>query len=251
MTVGLIKGFGEDLVENGVVSLLYADDTILFLDSDTSQARNMKWILTCFEQMYEMRINYHKSEMVPMNLMNLEVHEKTALVDIFGCPEGNFTIKYLGIPLHYQKLRREDLRPLVDKILKRIAGWRGKLLSYAGRLTLINTCLASIPVYLMSFFKFPKWAIKLINSQMANCLWNDFEGQGKIHLANWQKVSMRKEVGGLGIPDLRDLILALLGFWVKSLIKDEGKIWQKVIKQKYMRNATNIFCLPNGKVTSV
>jgi hypothetical protein len=71
---------------------------------------------------------------------------------IFGCHVGNFPIKYLGIPLHYNKLRREDLQPLIDKIIKRIAGWRGKLLSQAGRMILIKTCIASIPIYLISFF---------------------------------------------------------------------------------------------------
>jgi hypothetical protein len=71
-------------------------------------------------------------------------------------PVGNFPIKYLGIPLHYQKLRREDLQPLIDKIIKMIAGWRGKLLTRVGRIILIQTCLASIPIYLLSFFKFPQ-----------------------------------------------------------------------------------------------
>jgi len=54
---------------------------------------------------------------------------------------------------------------------------------------------------------------------MANCMWNDFEGHGRIHSANWQLVSMKKDYGGLGVPDLRDLNLALLGSWVRRLIK--------------------------------
>jgi hypothetical protein len=116
------------------------------------------------------------------------------------CVVGSFPIKYLGIPLHYEKLRREDLQPLIDKILKRIAGWRGKLLSYAARVLLIKTCLASIPIYLLSFFKFPKWALDLINSQMANCLWNDTKDKRKLHLANWKLVCMPKAQGGLDIP---------------------------------------------------
>jgi hypothetical protein len=69
---------------------------------------------------------------------------------------GVFPIKYLGVPLHYEKLKRENIQPLVDKILNRISGWKGKLLSYAARITLIQTCIASIPVYLLSFIKFPK-----------------------------------------------------------------------------------------------
>ena len=69
--------------------------------------------------------------------MNVNEQEREGMVEILGCPEGTFPINYLGIPLHYEKLKREDIQPLIDKILKRIAGWRG-----AGRIVLIKTCLA-------------------------------------------------------------------------------------------------------------
>jgi hypothetical protein len=99
-----------------------------------------------------MRVNYHKSEVVPVNV---EVEEDIkAFAGVFGCPVGALPIKYLSVPLHYSKLRREDLQPLIEKIIKRIAGWRGNLLTQAGRLVLIKTCLASIPIYLLSFLSF-------------------------------------------------------------------------------------------------
>jgi hypothetical protein len=90
------------------------------------------------------------------------------------------------------------MQPLIDKIIKRIAGWRGKLLTQAGRLILIKSCLACIPDYLMSFLKFPRWTIDLINTHMANYFWDDYEGRKKLHLANWHLICMRKEHGGLG-----------------------------------------------------
>ena len=186
-----------------------------------------------------MRINYDKSELVPINLCDGDV---ASLKEIFGCVVGSFPIKYLGIPLHYSKLRREDLQPLIDKILKRIAGWRGKLLSYAARVTLIRACLSSIPIYLLSFFKFPRWALDLINSQISNCLWNDTKEQRKLHLANWQLVCMPKEFGGLGIPSLRDVNLCLLGSWVKRYFAGDGKLWKTLVDAKYVNSYPNIFC---------
>lgn len=54
--------------------------------------------------------------------MNIEDQEVGEIASVFGCPVGTFPIKYLGIPLHYKKLKREDLQPLVDKIVKRIVG---------------------------------------------------------------------------------------------------------------------------------
>jgi hypothetical protein len=88
----------------------------------------------------------------------------------------------LGVPLHYSKLRKEDLQPVIDKIMKGIAEWRGKLLSYRGRLTLLQACIASIPLYLLSMIKFPKWALTMINSHVANFFWGDKDGGHKYHL---------------------------------------------------------------------
>jgi hypothetical protein len=184
-----------------------------------------------------MRINYEKSEFIPLCVRDEEVN---FYINIIGCALGKFPIKYLGIPLHYNKLRREDIQPLIDKILKRIAGWRGKLLSYAIRLTLIKACLASIPVYIL-FFKFPKWALDLINTQMANCLWNDFEGHRKLHLANWNLVCKKKEFGGLGIPDLANVNLCLLSSWIKRYSLDDGKLWKTLVDAKYDTQNPNIF----------
>ena len=106
------------------------------------------------------------------------------------------------------------VQPIVDKIIKKIAGWRGKATSppYWGRLILMKTYR---PIYLMSFIKFLKWAIQLINSYMAHCLWNDCEGHRVYHMVNWSIVSLRKEYGRLGVPDLRHLNISLLDSWVK------------------------------------
>jgi hypothetical protein len=208
----------------------------LFIDKNEDYAHNLKWILTCFELMSGMRVNYHKSELVPVNIG--EENEVNEFADIFGSLVGTLPIKYLGIPLHYSKLRREDLQPLIDKIIKRIAGWRGKLLTQAGRLVLIKTCLASVPVYLLFFFKFPRWAIDLINSHMDNCFWDDYEGHRKLHLANWHLICMKWEYGGMGVPNLKDLNLCLLGSWVKRYISDEHKLWRKIIDEKYCKDSS-------------
>jgi hypothetical protein len=79
---------------------------------------NLKGILLWFEQISGMKVNFHKSELVPMNISEEEAHD---LSHLFSCPLGSFPLKYLGISLHYDNLTREDIQPLVDKMLKRIA----------------------------------------------------------------------------------------------------------------------------------
>jgi hypothetical protein len=65
---GLIRGLCPNSIPGGVVSVQYADDTILFLENDPQVALNLKWIFTCFEQISGMRINFHKSELIPINI---------------------------------------------------------------------------------------------------------------------------------------------------------------------------------------
>jgi hypothetical protein len=137
--------------------------------------------MVCFEQISGMKINYHKSDMTPINLDEEEVQE---YAKVFCCKIGGFPFKYLGILLHHDKLRREDIQPIVDTTIRRIPGWVGRLLSYAARLTLLKACLASIPIYLMSVIKLSKWATEAINFQMANFFWDDQEDKHKYHLSN-------------------------------------------------------------------
>jgi hypothetical protein len=64
----MIMILGNEVVEGGVISLQYADDTIRFIAKEEQYAKNLKWILTCFELMSGMRINYNKSKLVPINI---------------------------------------------------------------------------------------------------------------------------------------------------------------------------------------
>jgi hypothetical protein len=235
----LISGLLPQVMDGGVVSLQYADDTLLFLEANIEKAQTLKWLLVCFEEMSGMKINYDKSDLLTIGLSLENANE---YAKVFCCKLSDFPIKYLGVPLHFTKLRRVDIQPVIDKIIKRIAGWRGRLLSYAGRLTLLRACLASIPIYLLSIIKFPRWAIDMINSQMGHFLWNNNEDKQRYRLANWQLVAQKKDFGGLGIPDLRSLNLALLCSWIFRYQLNNNVIWAQILDFKYRSNNPNIFC---------
>ncbi|OAY84862.1 hypothetical protein ACMD2_10166 [Ananas comosus] len=58
------------------------------------------------------------------------------LSQIIECKPGNLPFKYLGLPLHNKRLRREDWAFVINRIESRIDGWKAKLLSQGRRLTL-------------------------------------------------------------------------------------------------------------------
>lgn len=115
---GLIGGFLPQATPGGVVSLQYDDDTIMFLKDSLEYARNFKWILTCFEKLSSLKINFHKSD---LHTIHVSEGMSKEFAQVFCSQFGEFPFKYLGVPLHFKKLRREDLQPIIDRIIKSIA----------------------------------------------------------------------------------------------------------------------------------
>ena len=121
-----IKGVVPHLVERGLSILQYADDTILFLEDNIEQAKNLKLVLSAFENLSGLKINYHKSEVFGMG----EVKGKTNnYIQVFGCKEGSLPFKYLGIPMHNQKLTNRDWSHIEERFQKKLSSWKAKLLS--------------------------------------------------------------------------------------------------------------------------
>jgi hypothetical protein len=77
----------------------------------------MKDILMLFERVSGMRINFHKSEVIPLNMEEDMCHE---IAHPLNCPLGSLPFKYIGVPLHFDRLKREDIQPLIDKMIKRL-----------------------------------------------------------------------------------------------------------------------------------
>jgi hypothetical protein len=57
---------------------------------------------------------------------------------------------------------------------------------------------------------------------------------------------MKKEAGGLNVPNLRDLNMCLLGSWVRRYHKDEWSLWRKVVDAKYNTKNPKILCCNDG-----
>jgi hypothetical protein len=57
-------------VDGGLSILQYADDTILFVEDDMEQAKNLKSILCAFENLSGLKFNFHKSELFLFGRLN-------------------------------------------------------------------------------------------------------------------------------------------------------------------------------------
>jgi hypothetical protein len=84
---GQIRGVLPHLVDDGLSILQYADDTIIFLDHDLEQAKNLKLLLCAFEQLSGLKINFHKSEVFCYDAAR---EMESSYTSLFCCNLGNY-----------------------------------------------------------------------------------------------------------------------------------------------------------------
>ena len=96
------------------------------IPSMVDYARNMKLLLCAFEQASGLKINYHKSELFYFG--NAQDH-LDQYVELFGCKSGDFPTRYLGIPIHFRKIRNVEWRKVEERFERRLGSWKGKHLS--------------------------------------------------------------------------------------------------------------------------
>jgi hypothetical protein len=141
-------------------------------------------------------------------------------------------VKVLGIPIHYRKLSNSDWKRVEERFEKRLNSWKGKHLSIGGKLTLINSVLSSLPMYMMSFFAIPRGVLKKIDYFRSRFFWQQ-EEKRKYRLAKWSILCQPKDQGGLGIRNLDIQNTALLSKWLYKLLTTDGT-WQELIRNKYL-----------------
>ena len=102
-----------------------------------------------------------------------------------------------------------------------------------GKITLINSVLNALPIYLLSFFKIPQKVINRLVKLQRNFLWGGDQDNKKIPWVKWDIVCLPKCEGGLGIKDIAKFNTALLGKWIWALASDHQQLWVRIINSKY------------------
>ncbi|GLU02749.1 hypothetical protein SLE2022_199870 [Rubroshorea leprosula] len=224
------KGVGIGNGDMVVTHLQFADDTIFFGEATEDNIRVIKCIMRTFELASGLKINFRKSQLIGVGV---DQRWSAKMAYQLCCKEGKLPFKYLGIPIGGNHRRKAMWQPMVESIRKKLASWKGRYLSMGGRITLINSVLSSLPVFLMSVYVIPKGIIQSIDKLRKSFLWGGKGDERKINWISWDRVCKKKEEGGLGVRDLRKFNLALMGKWWGRLAESGESMWNKIIIEKY------------------
>ncbi|KAG7599261.1 Ribonuclease H-like superfamily [Arabidopsis suecica] len=128
---------GIKLAMNGpsISHLLFADDSLFFCRSTTSNCEQLALIFKTYEEASGQKINFTKSSVIFG--MKTPDSKRRRLQRILGITRVGGGGKYLGLPEQFGRKKVELFQYIVQKVKNRTEGWSNKYLSPAGKEILI------------------------------------------------------------------------------------------------------------------
>ncbi|XP_026378147.1 uncharacterized protein LOC113272539 [Papaver somniferum] len=236
--VGRNQIHGFQVVEGGTMisHLQFADDTLLFVNATEDEIRKLLLILNYFELLTGMKLNLDKSTLISVGADDVV----GSLAMELGCRVEKLPIKYLGFPIGATVRCTSVWDEVIKRMEVKLASWKKKFLSKDGRLVLIRSFLASLPIYFISLIHMPVSVEKKLNQLMRRFLRDSNEDRRKMSWVSWLKICNPKKLGGLGVKDLSSTSKALKEKW----------IWRypAVFKVCSMKNASITDMVEDGRL---
>nr|GEV29718.1 reverse transcriptase [Tanacetum cinerariifolium] len=107
----------------------FADDNIFFTRSSVEESCRLKGIFTRYCKASGQVINYEKAEI--SFIAKVDIHMRTQIIECLNVREVVHQNKYLGLPSGRSK--KVVFQAILNKIKKKLCGWKEKTLSIAGK----------------------------------------------------------------------------------------------------------------------
>lgn len=213
LSLGIIEEV--KICTDGYIShLQFADDTIIFINDTWHSIKGIKIVLTIFELLSGLKINYNKSFIYAPSSPPVLARSWASWLK---CEADSIPFMHLGAFIGASCKKKHFWKPLTKKITTSLSKWRCNTLLKPGRLIMINAVLDALPVYWMTLFNFPKGIIEDIERVKRRFYWIEIgESNGsirKMHSISWNKICKHKNERGLGIKQLMKKNLSMLAKW--------------------------------------
>jgi hypothetical protein len=113
----------------------YADDTLVVMQEDILQLNFLKDLLQRFGEATGLRVNYEKSNLIPINIPDDRVSLYTSALN---CQLGNLPFIYLELHLSISKPPKEYFLPPIQCVQRRLPSC-AMYLNYGSKLRLLNS----------------------------------------------------------------------------------------------------------------
>lgn len=123
--------------------LLFADDTLVFCKARRSEIQAVEAILDDYRRALGQLINFQKSSIFFSKNTGAEM--RRSLGAILNIPVRADLGKYLGLPAEVGKSKMTMFSYIRDRVLQKLARWKEKILTQAGKEVLLKSIAFALP----------------------------------------------------------------------------------------------------------
>lgn len=136
--------------------------------------------------------------------VNVVSEELIRIKGLLPIPQATPPSIYLGVPFFFGRPRHKFFNQVLDCIRSKLAGWKMKCLSFAGRLTLVKHVISSVPLHTSLVNPIPSKTCLQIEQLMRNILWSANLDARRCNLVRWETVCLPRYEGGLGLRRVKE-----------------------------------------------
>ena len=136
MSNGSVKGFSVCRSGPSISHLFFADDSIIFCKASLEECDALHRILAVYELASGQQLNRAKTSL--FFSPNTKPEIKNEIQARFGAQVIKQHKKYLGLPSLVGKNKKNTFKEIKEKLAKKLAGWKERFLSKAGKEILIK-----------------------------------------------------------------------------------------------------------------
>lgn len=150
-----------------IFSLL--NDYLLFAKATASQVCLVNQVLDTFCKVVGFKVNLQKYRFLASKNMLKDKTESFKSILEFG--RTYHIDKYLGWPILTKRFKNRDFDFILDKIQRRLTGWKSKLFRRASKVNLAKSILEAIPSYTIQNVWIPEGFYERINAYIRFFVW--------------------------------------------------------------------------------
>ena len=162
-----------------ITNLLFADDSLIFCQANKNEVQVVYDTLQLYAKASGQCINLEKSSAYFSS--NVSVEQKTWITDKLKVKEVEKFDAYLGLPTLIGRNKYDTFAFIKERVWKKMQGWKGKLLSQAGKEVLIKAVAQSISTYSMGVFQLPRKLCDELDAMCARIWWGQIGEERKKH----------------------------------------------------------------------
>lgn len=161
-----------------IIHFLFADDTMFFLKTDQASIASLSDIIRQYEASSGQMISASKSSISFSAKTPQET--RSHVLNYLGISREGGVGKYLGLPEHFGRRKKDLFTSIVDQIRQKARSWPSRRLSRTCKLTMLKSVLSAIPSYAMTCFLLPMSLCKRNQSALTRFWWDADENTKKM-----------------------------------------------------------------------